>query len=83
GALGAPARGLSRGTLDRLAIARALLGDPDVVLLDEPFASLDQQGRDLAWRALRCRLDDGCSVVLTTHDRDTARRCDLVVRPAT
>jgi ABC-2 type transport system ATP-binding protein len=78
GALGAPARGLSRGYLGRMAVARALLGSPAVVLLDEPLAALDADGRNLVWRALRRRADDGSSILMTTHAAGATGRCDLV-----
>ena len=83
GALTAPARGLSRGTLGRMAIARALLCDPDVILLDEPFAAIDASGRELVWDALRRRVDAGASALIATHDLSVAGRCDAVIRPAT
>jgi heme exporter protein A len=65
-----PVATFSRGMVQRLAIARALLPDPDVVLLDEPFTGLDQQ----AAAALRVQLQrlhaEGRTVVLVTHDLD-------------
>ncbi len=61
----------SRGMRQRLALERALLHEPRLVLLDEPFTGLD----DAATGALRLRLgelrDAGCIVVLTTHDLET------------
>ena len=64
-----PAGELSRGQVQRLALARSLVHDPAVWLLDEPDASLDEQGR-----ALLPELADGRTVVLATHDRDLALR---------
>jgi heme exporter protein A len=65
-----PVATFSRGMVQRLAIARALLPDPDVVLLDEPFTGLDQQ----AAAALRVQLQrlhaERRTVVLVTHDLD-------------
>ena len=78
-ALDAPARRLSRGTLARLAVARAVLGNPALVLLDEPFAAVDSIGRDLIWRVLRDRCGRGAAVIMATHDEVQARRCDHVI----
>jgi heme exporter protein A len=66
-----PAGRFSRGMRQRLALERALLHDPRLVLLDEPFTGLD----DAATAALRGRLidlrDAGCIVVVATHDLET------------
>jgi heme ABC exporter ATP-binding subunit CcmA len=64
-----PAGELSRGQLQRLALARSLVHDPSVWILDEPDASLDEEGR-----ALLPELAAGRTVVLATHDRDLALR---------
>jgi ABC-type multidrug transport system ATPase subunit len=77
--LDVPAKRLSRGTLARLAVARALLDDPPLVLLDEPFAAVDSMGRDLIWRVLSGAAARGTATILATHDRAEARRCDRVV----
>jgi ABC-type multidrug transport system ATPase subunit len=60
-------RRLSRGLLQRAAIARALLHRPKVLLLDEPFASLDAAAADRFRADLRTRLAGGLGVVLVTH----------------
>jgi ABC-type multidrug transport system ATPase subunit len=66
-----PVAGYSRGMRQRLALERALLHDPRLVLLDEPFTGLD----DAATGALRDRLAGlrraGCIVIVTTHDLET------------
>lgn len=78
-ALDMPARKLSRGTLARLAVARAVLGDPVLILLDEPFAAVDTIGRRLIWSVLNDRRGSGATVVVATHDEAEARRCDRVI----
>ncbi|MBI1723258.1 MAG: heme ABC exporter ATP-binding protein CcmA [Gemmatimonadetes bacterium] len=61
---------MSRGMIQRLAIARALLHEPEIVLLDEPFTGLDQQAA-ATLRGLLGRLrDDRRTVVLVTHNLD-------------
>ena len=77
--LAAPVRGLSRGTLARLSVARACLGEPPLLVLDEPFASVDEHARDIVWDALARRARSGRAVLLATHEREVAARSDLVV----
>jgi ABC-2 type transport system ATP-binding protein len=75
-----PVRRLSGGEQQRLSLALAVIGRPEVVLLDEPTAGIDLTGRDLVRRLVRELRDDGVAVLLTTHDLDEAERtADRVV----
>lgn len=68
---------LSGGMKRRLTIARALVNDPDLIVLDEPSTGLDPQARQLIWRRLRQLLAQGKTLILTTHYMDEAERlCD-------
>ena len=65
-------RSLSGGELRRLDLACTLLGDPDVVLLDEPTTGLDPQSRRRVWDLVAALRDRGRSVLLTTHHLEEA-----------
>jgi ABC-2 type transport system ATP-binding protein len=67
-------RQLSGGEQQRLSLATALAGRPEVVFLDEPTASLDVAGRQLVRAVVRELADGGCCVVMTTHELDEAER---------
>lgn len=60
--------GLSAGTRRRVGLARVLATEPDVLLIDEPFAGLDRSAADLVGQALTEARDDGTVVVIATHD---------------
>jgi putative ABC transport system ATP-binding protein len=67
---------LSGGQLQRVAVARALAVEPDVLLADEPTSELDERNRDLVVAELRTEADRGAVVVLATHDPEVAELCD-------
>ena len=68
---------LSGGMKRRLTLARALVNDPDVLVMDEPTTGLDPQARHLIWERLRSLLARGKTILLTTHFMEEAERlCD-------
>ncbi len=71
---------LSGGMKRRIQIARALVNEPELVLLDEPTTGLDPQARHLVWERLRALKEQGVTLVLTTHYMDEAEQlCDRLV----
>jgi lipooligosaccharide transport system ATP-binding protein len=67
-------RTLSGGMKRRLTLARALVNDPELLILDEPTTGLDPQARHLIWSGLRQLLTQGKTILLTTHFMDEAER---------
>jgi len=65
---------LSGGMRRRLSLARALVNDPKLLMLDEPTTGLDPQARHLMWERLQRLLQEGKSILLTTHFMDEAER---------
>jgi ABC-2 type transport system ATP-binding protein len=75
-----PWRRLSGGEKQRLSLALALVGRPEVVFLDEPTSGVDVNGRDTIRSIITSLTDRGCGVVLATHELDEAERvADRVV----
>jgi lipooligosaccharide transport system ATP-binding protein len=71
---------LSGGMKRRLSLARALINDPELLLLDEPTTGLDPQARHLIWERLGLLIKQGKSILLTTHFMEEAERlCDRLL----
>lgn len=76
---GARQKSLSGGQRQRLAVATALLGDPELLFLDEPTTGLDPQSRRQMWDVVRDYQTQGGTVLLTTHYMEEAQQlCDRV-----
>ncbi|WP_317231100.1 ATP-binding cassette domain-containing protein [Clavibacter sp. MX14-G9D] len=77
---GAKVDDLSGGMKRRLTIARALISDPRILLLDEPTTGLDPQARHILWDRLFRLKEQGTTLVLTTHYMDEAEQlCDRII----
>jgi len=75
-----PVNRLSRGMQQRLALGRALLHEPDILLLDEPYTGLDRAAAQTTDGLLRHAIERGCLVMLATHDLERgARAADRVI----
>ena len=71
---------LSGGMKRRLIVARALINDPEIIILDEPTTGLDPQARHLIWERVRQLKREGRTIILTTHYMDEAEQlCDRLV----
>ncbi len=71
---------LSGGMKRRLIVARALINQPKILMLDEPTTGLDPQARHLVWRKLRLLRSQGITMLLTTHNmEEAAHLCDRLV----
>lgn len=78
--LNAPVAELSGGMMRRLVLARSLINNPDLLILDEPTTGLDPQSRHQIWEKLESLRDQGISVLLTTHYMEEASRlCDRLI----
>jgi len=70
---------LSGGQKQRVAIARGLVRAPSIILADEPIASLDKENARAITQLLRKRSDQGCSIIIVTHDEATKGVADRVL----
>lgn len=70
---------LSGGEQQRFALARALVGDPSLVLADEPIGNLDAVAGDVVLDLLRATADEGRAVVMVTHQPEASARADRVL----
>ncbi len=71
---------LSGGMKRRLTLVRALINDPDLIVMDEPTTGLDPQARHVIWDRLKRLLGQGKTILLTTHFMDEAERlCDRLI----
>lgn len=71
---------LSGGMKRRLVLARALINNPELIILDEPTTGLDPQARQLIWQRLRSLKQKGTTLILTTHYMEEAQRlCDRLL----
>ncbi|PTY36212.1 peptidase [Saccharospirillum sp. MSK14-1] len=68
--LGEGGRGLSQGQKQRLGLARALYGQPALLVLDEPDASLDEVGTQALLKTIAAERERGCSIVIVSHRRE-------------
>ena len=71
---GSRLRTLSGGEKQRVNLALALIGDPEVLFLDEPTSGMDPAARRRTWRTIEAFRDQGVAVLLTTHAMDEAQR---------
>ncbi len=71
---------LSGGMKRRLTLARSLINNPDLLVLDEPSTGLDPQARQMIWQRLRSLLNAGRTLIITTHYMEEAQRlCDRIL----
>lgn len=69
----------SGGMKRRLSLAAALIGDPDVLVLDEPTVGIDPVLREQFWREFRRLKEKGRAILVTTHVMDEAEKCDRLI----
>lgn len=73
------ARTLSGGQANRVSLAAAMLGDPELLVLDEPTVGLDPVLRADLWDIFRGLVDDGATILVSSHVMDEATRCDRLL----
>ncbi|MCC2248888.1 putative bacteriocin export ABC transporter [Virgibacillus sp. AGTR] len=71
---------LSGGEQQRIAIARLLLKDPDIILADEPTGSLDNENRDIIVSLFKNLYKQGKTIIMVTHDKDLAHHFSKVIQ---
>jgi ABC-2 type transport system ATP-binding protein len=74
-----PVGRVSGGQRNRVSLAVALLGEPELLVLDEPTVGLDPLLRRNLWSLLRRIADDGTTILVTSHVMDEAEYCDQIV----
>ncbi len=79
GATDRPVSALSGGQRSRVSLATALLGRPELLVLDEPTVGLDPVLRRDLWEMFHRLADDGCTLIVSSHVMDEAERCDHLV----
>lgn len=70
---------LSGGEMQRTAIARGLVNDPEILLADEPTGNLDSENSEKIFTILRSLVDDGLTIVMITHNPELAKRAQRTV----
>jgi len=70
---------LSGGQKQRVSLAIALIGAPELMVLDEPTVGLDPVLRDRLWKLFRKLTEQGTTLIISSHSMDEARRCDDLV----
>ena len=66
--------GLSGGEQQRVAVARAIAGDPKIIIADEPTGSLDAESAGVIFNLLKSRHDQGATIIIATHDTELIRK---------
>jgi heme exporter protein A len=75
-----PVKNFSRGMIQRIAIARAIIHDPKIMLLDEPHTGLDQGAISILNNVVLSMKDKGCTTLMVTHDfKQAAEICDRII----
>lgn len=74
---------ISGGQAQRVALCRALIKNPSIILADEPTGNLDPASAHAVWAMLRARADDGVTVIVASHDPARIADCDVSIDLAT